>query len=69
MFGFTFSFSLHADAVAVLVLFVFMMLDLKAIENPWSAEKKRLLDTSIFVCLHLLMVVGCDEELLGFFKM
>lgn len=32
----------YAGAIAVLVLFVVMMLDVKAIENPWSAKKKRL---------------------------
>nr|YP_011007959.1 NADH dehydrogenase subunit 6 [Chorda asiatica]QWK44431.1 NADH dehydrogenase subunit 6 [Chorda asiatica]WBP69790.1 NADH dehydrogenase subunit 6 [Chorda asiatica]BAY00542.1 NADH dehydrogenase subunit 6 [Chorda asiatica] len=33
----------YAGAIAVLVLFVVMMLDVKAIEKPWSAKKKRLL--------------------------
>lgn len=33
----------YAGAIAVLVLFVVMMLDVKAVENPWSAKKKRLL--------------------------
>nr|YP_009228499.1 NADH dehydrogenase subunit 6 [Saccharina sculpera]ALI31111.1 NADH dehydrogenase subunit 6 [Saccharina sculpera] len=33
----------YAGAIAVLVLFVVMMLDVKAIESPWSAKKKRLL--------------------------
>lgn len=32
----------YAGAIAVLVLFVVMMLDVKAVENPWSAKKKRL---------------------------
>lgn len=32
----------YAGAIAVLVLFVVMMLDVKAVETPWSAKKKRL---------------------------
>ena len=32
----------YAGAIAVLVLFVVMMLDIKAIENPWSKKEKRL---------------------------
>ena len=31
----------YAGAIAVLVLFVVMMLDVKAIENPWSVNQKR----------------------------
>jgi len=46
-----------------------MMLDVKAIENPWSAKKKRLLYTSVFLFVCLLLVVGCNEDLLGLLKM
>ena len=59
----------YAGAIAVLVLFVVMMLDVKAIENPWSAKKKRLLYTSVFLFVCLLLVVGCNEDLLGLLKM
>ena len=45
----------YAGAIAVLVLFVVMMLDVKAVENPWSAKKKRLLlypgSLFLFCCL------------------
>nr|AAW65067.1 NADH dehydrogenase subunit 6 [Hedophyllum nigripes]BAH47623.1 NADH dehydrogenase subunit 6 [Laminaria sachalinensis] len=39
----------YAGAIAVLVLFVVMMLDVKAIESPWSAKKKRLLYLGAFI--------------------
>ena len=44
--------------IAVLVLFVVMMLDVKAIENPWSVNQKRFFYIGIslfFVCLILLI--------------
>lgn len=48
----------YAGAIAVLVLFVVMMLDVKAIENPWSTKKKRFLYACIIVILGgLLMIV------------
>ena len=59
----------YAGAIAVLVLFVVMMLDVKAIENPWSAKKKRLLYTSVFLFVCFLLIVGCNEDLLGLLKM
>ena len=48
----------YAGAIAVLVLFVVMMLDVKAIENPWSVNQKRFFFIGIslfFVCLILLI--------------
>ena len=53
----------YAGAIAVLVLFVVMMLDVKAIENPWSAKKKRLFYLAglfLFVCL---VFLGWSENL------
>ncbi len=53
----------YAGAIAVLVLFVVMMLDVKAIENPWSAKKKRLLYFVAVSFLFFLLVVGSNEGL------
>nr|BCY16107.1 NADH dehydrogenase subunit 6 [Punctaria kinoshitae] len=53
----------YAGAIAVLVLFVVMMLDVKAVENSWSAKKKRLLYLAGIVFLFCLMGVGCSEDL------
>ncbi len=53
----------YAGAIAVLVLFVVMMLDVKAIENPWSAKKKRLLYLGSLVFLFCLIVIGYNEDL------
>jgi len=58
----------YAGAIAVLVLFVVMMLDVKAIENPWSSKKKRLLYISVFLFLCVLVIVGSNNELLGLLK-
>nr|YP_448668.1 NADH dehydrogenase subunit 6 [Desmarestia viridis]AAS79054.1 NADH dehydrogenase subunit 6 [Desmarestia viridis] len=58
----------YAGAIAVLVLFVVMMLDVKAIENPWSAKKKRLLYISALFFGWILLVVGYNEDLLGSLK-
>nr|NP_150414.1 NADH dehydrogenase subunit 6 [Pylaiella littoralis]CAC50855.1 NADH dehydrogenase subunit 6 [Pylaiella littoralis] len=45
----------YAGAIAVLVLFVVMMLDIKAIENPWSSKKISLVfypgSLVLFCCL------------------
>nr|YP_011008343.1 NADH dehydrogenase subunit 6 [Scytothamnus australis]WBP70314.1 NADH dehydrogenase subunit 6 [Scytothamnus australis] len=48
----------YAGAIAVLVLFVVMMLDVKAVENPWSAKQKRILYASIFVFLVWLIFIN-----------
>nr|BCY16104.1 NADH dehydrogenase subunit 6 [Delamarea attenuata] len=53
----------YAGAIAVLVLFVVMMLDVKAIENPWSAKKKRLLYLAGLVFLFCLIAVGWNDNL------
>lgn len=53
----------YAGAIAVLVLFVVMMLDVKAIENPWSAKKKRLLYLAVLTFFIFLLVIGSNEEL------
>nr|BCY16106.1 NADH dehydrogenase subunit 6 [Punctaria flaccida] len=53
----------YAGAIAVLVLFVVMMLDVKAVENSWSAKKKRLLYLAGIVFLFCLMGVGWSEDL------
>nr|YP_011008064.1 NADH dehydrogenase subunit 6 [Desmarestia aculeata]WBP69930.1 NADH dehydrogenase subunit 6 [Desmarestia aculeata] len=58
----------YAGAIAVLVLFVVMMLDVKAIENPWSSKKKRLLYISALFFVCVLLVVGYNEDLLGSLK-
>ena len=52
----------YAGAIAVLVLFVVMMLDVKAIENPWPARKKRLLYTGALFFVCVLAVVGSTES-------
>jgi len=54
----------YAGAIAVLVLFVVMMLNVKAIENLWSAKKKRLLYVGIVLFLGGLMFVGFNYDLL-----
>lgn len=63
----------YAGAIAVLVLFVVMMLDVKAIENPWSSKKKRLVfypgSLVLFCCLgwsYNLKEIGFLTELLRF---
>nr|BCY16112.1 NADH dehydrogenase subunit 6 [Striaria attenuata] len=53
----------YAGAIAVLVLFVVMMLDVKAIENPWSAKKKRLLYLAGLVFCCCLIAVGLSGDL------
>lgn len=53
----------YAGAIAVLVLFVVMMLDVKAIENPWSAKKKRMLYLIGLVFLFFLIGVVWSEGL------
>nr|BCY16105.1 NADH dehydrogenase subunit 6 [Eudesme virescens] len=53
----------YAGAIAVLVLFVVMMLDVKAIENPWSAKKKRLLYLLGLAFLCCLIIIGLSENL------
>ncbi|CAM9111698.1 unnamed protein product [Ectocarpus sp. 8 AP-2014] len=59
----------YAGAIAVLVLFVVMMLDVKAIENPWSAKKKRLLYAGGLTFLLFLITIGWNEELQGLIKL
>lgn len=63
----------YAGAIAVLVLFVVMMLDVKAIENPWSSKKKRLVlypgSLVLFCCLgwsYNLKELGVLTQLLRF---
>ena len=54
----------YAGAIAVLVLFVVMMLDVKAIENPWSAKKKQLLyivGSFVFISL---IIISYNSDLL-----
>lgn len=53
----------YAGAIAVLVLFVVMMLDVKAIENPWSAKKKRLLYLAGLIFFFCLIVIWWSEDL------
>ena len=53
----------YAGAIAVLVLFVVMMLDVKAIENPWSVGKKRL----FYSCLFFLVLIASYEDLFMLF--
>nr|BCY16108.1 NADH dehydrogenase subunit 6 [Punctaria latifolia] len=53
----------YAGAIAVLVLFVVMMLDVKAIENPWSAEKKRVFFLLSLIFLIFLIVVAWNKNL------
>nr|QWK44929.1 NADH dehydrogenase subunit 6 [Pseudochorda nagaii] len=59
----------YAGAIAVLVLFVVMMLDVKAIENPWSAKTKRLLYVGFFFLFCALITVWCNEGLQNFLKL
>ncbi|CAN0371407.1 unnamed protein product [Ectocarpus sp. 6 AP-2014] len=59
----------YAGAIAVLVLFVVMMLDVKAIENPWSAKKKRLVYAIGLTFLFFLIAVGWNEELENLIKL
>lgn len=59
----------YAGAIAVLVLFVVMMLDVKAIENPWSARKKRLLYIGALTFVCLLFIISSNDRFLGFFKL
>lgn len=58
----------YAGAIAVLVLFVVMMLDVKAIENPWSAKKKRLLFVASLVFIVVISAIGWSEELQSLMK-
>lgn len=53
----------YAGAIAVLVLFVVMMLDVKAIESPWSAKKKRLLYLSSLIFVIFLIAAIYSEDL------
>ncbi|CAN0579913.1 unnamed protein product, partial [Ectocarpus sp. 12 AP-2014] len=62
-------FLVYAGAIAVLVLFVVMMLDVKAIENPWSAKKKRLLYVGGLIFFLFLIAVGWSEELQNLIKL
>ena len=58
----------YAGAIAVLVLFVVMMLDVKAIENPWSAKKKRLLYVASLAFFLFLIILSSNLELQESFK-
>nr|YP_011008274.1 NADH dehydrogenase subunit 6 [Hapterophycus canaliculatus]WBP70175.1 NADH dehydrogenase subunit 6 [Hapterophycus canaliculatus] len=58
----------YAGAIAVLVLFVVMMLDVKAIENPWSAKKKRLLYIFSLFLFASLLLVSYSSDLLNLLK-
>nr|ADE22128.1 NADH dehydrogenase subunit 6 [Lessonia variegata] len=53
----------YAGAIAVLVLFVVMMLDVKAIERPWSVKKKRFLYLGILFFVFFLIAVIYSKEL------
>nr|YP_009641834.1 NADH dehydrogenase subunit 6 [Nereocystis luetkeana]AAW59532.1 NADH dehydrogenase subunit 6 [Nereocystis luetkeana]AAW59535.1 NADH dehydrogenase subunit 6 [Nereocystis luetkeana]AAW65055.1 NADH dehydrogenase subunit 6 [Nereocystis luetkeana]QBZ73656.1 NADH dehydrogenase subunit 6 [Nereocystis luetkeana] len=53
----------YAGAIAVLVLFVVMMLDVKAIESPWSAKKKRFLYLGALIFLFFLTAVIYSKDL------
>nr|YP_011007924.1 NADH dehydrogenase subunit 6 [Aureophycus aleuticus]WBP69755.1 NADH dehydrogenase subunit 6 [Aureophycus aleuticus]BAG69143.2 NADH dehydrogenase subunit 6 [Aureophycus aleuticus] len=53
----------YAGAIAVLVLFVVMMLDVKAIESPWSAKKKRLLYLGALIFVFFLIAVIYSKDL------
>nr|BAY00523.1 NADH dehydrogenase subunit 6 [Neoagarum oharaense] len=53
----------YAGAIAVLVLFVVMMLDVKAIESPWSAEKKRLLYLGSLIFVFFLIAAIYSKDL------
>nr|AAW65065.1 NADH dehydrogenase subunit 6 [Laminaria ephemera]QWK44623.1 NADH dehydrogenase subunit 6 [Laminaria ephemera] len=53
----------YAGAIAVLVLFVVMMLDVKAIESPWSAKKKRLFYLGALIFLVFLIAAIYSKDL------
>nr|BAY00529.1 NADH dehydrogenase subunit 6 [Costaria costata] len=53
----------YAGAIAVLVLFVVMMLDVKAIESPWSAKKKRLLYFGALIFVIFLIAAIYSKDL------
>nr|UXD07280.1 Nad6 [Alaria esculenta]UXD07318.1 Nad6 [Alaria esculenta]UXD08572.1 Nad6 [Alaria esculenta]UXD08610.1 Nad6 [Alaria esculenta] len=53
----------YAGAIAVLVLFVVMMLDVKAIESPWSAKKKRLLYLGALIFVFFLIAAIYSKDL------
>nr|AAW59538.1 NADH dehydrogenase subunit 6 [Pelagophycus porra]AAW65057.1 NADH dehydrogenase subunit 6 [Pelagophycus porra] len=53
----------YAGAIAVLVLFVVMMLDVKAIESPWSAKKKRLLYLGSLIFCFVLFAAIYSKDL------
>lgn len=59
----------YAGAIAVLVLFVVMMLDVKAIENSWSAKKKRLVYLAGLVLFVLLIIIVQSENLQQLMKL
>nr|YP_009072560.1 NADH dehydrogenase subunit 6 [Petalonia fascia]AIQ78499.1 NADH dehydrogenase subunit 6 [Petalonia fascia] len=58
----------YAGAIAVLVLFVVMMLDVKAIENPWSAKKKRLLYIFSLLVLFTIILISYNSDLFNLLK-
>nr|YP_009092629.1 NADH dehydrogenase subunit 6 [Colpomenia peregrina]AIR12192.1 NADH dehydrogenase subunit 6 [Colpomenia peregrina] len=58
----------YAGAIAVLVLFVVMMLDVKAIENPWSAKKKRLFYIAGFTFFFIVIMICSNSDLLLILK-
>lgn len=59
----------YAGAIAVLVLFVVMMLDVKAIENPWSAKKKRIFYIGGLIFFFFLFAVGYNKEFQSLIKL
>nr|YP_009115012.1 NADH dehydrogenase subunit 6 [Saccharina latissima]AIZ58372.1 NADH dehydrogenase subunit 6 [Saccharina latissima] len=59
----------YAGAIAVLVLFVVMMLDVKAIESPWSAKKKRLLYLGAFIFAFFLSAAIYSKDLQNLINM
>nr|AAW65062.1 NADH dehydrogenase subunit 6 [Laminaria digitata] len=59
----------YAGAIAVLVLFVVMMLDVKAIESPWSAKKKRLLYLGAIIFLFFLIAAIYSKDLQNLMSM
>ena len=58
----------YAGAIAVLVLFVVMMLDVKAIENPWSVNQKRFFYIGISFFLFFLILLISNSSLLMAFR-
>nr|QWK45005.1 NADH dehydrogenase subunit 6 [Analipus japonicus] len=58
----------YAGAIAVLVLFVVMMLDVKAIENPWSVKKKRLFYLGSLVLSILFLIILFNKNLFALLK-